>query len=935
MSDLHNFNAGRKSWKMYAKELTSKDGDDLTITPYDGEDLILEVSGNGNILFKEDGITYNLADLSNAASSSSNVNLTNYDDASFGNVDISGTLTFNGGDFGFNYVAEVIPNYINSFNYLANTSLLDPSNNNIFTTNNTNLDITYSPTLNIFVNLRRDSLLYSYDGISWYFCKKSDNSNFSFSGKYGGTIEWFGGNVNKFYVSLTHAGFTSTDSIYYSSNGINWTNVTVNGGAYQFMPHKLAYSPTLNKIVATGSGNGLEGLWVGDATGSSLDFTNIATNNDLISPWTGEGMFPVIWDSNLEKFILTTEQLGGGKQIYYNSDNNLTSWTLLTNIYDFNNNLTTDGTLNKYCYSMAFSPTINRSVFVGGDAIYYSDFVGGTAISNLVFKQTKDINGSNYSGSPTYRKIIWDSVSEYFIVAANAGSHDVIYSANGINWFSNNQETSSPSGYLARGQGALAYGDGKLILIGYHNNNVYQTDSNYTPPPPIAAIYNFGDNNLDASFKNLDINGNIDISHGIINFFATDEQLLGPDTGIAQKVQDLSNNLLISNNDASFNNASFNNVEISGSIIITVNDVDSQNITLLELKTNSNTPRIKHDFWQNSSGYADYQIYPSSASTTDFKIGGYNTTFETIRLNALNGIEVYSNQSTNTYGNIKCGDALFNNVEINGTIKLPDSSNNGYGVSGEILTSRGSSNTPHWVTPSAGGGTYTAGSNMSLTGTEFNIPQDIATTASPTFTNLTATGTIFANTIDRYANGQVQIFGNVNTAFLKIEHAGHVYGIATAASWYGGHNGANLFAGGASFRARSGQCQASHNLTITSDDRFKSRTVNLPDNCLDIINKLQPKKYLKHHGHYVPEGVEDSDLSGVDTKDEAGLISQDVEKIPELNWLITEQELGIDTKNYYKAIDYGSLYPYLIKAVQELNECVKSLEAEVKILKSK
>jgi hypothetical protein len=96
MSDLHNFNAGRKSWKMYAKELTSKDGDDLTITPYAGEDLILEVSGNGNILFKEDGITYNLADLSNNASSSSNVNLTNYDDASFNNVDISGSLLING-----------------------------------------------------------------------------------------------------------------------------------------------------------------------------------------------------------------------------------------------------------------------------------------------------------------------------------------------------------------------------------------------------------------------------------------------------------------------------------------------------------------------------------------------------------------------------------------------------------------------------------------------------------------------------------------------------------------------------------------------------------------------------------------------------------------------------------------------------------------------
>ena len=35
-------------------------------------------------------------------------------------------------------------------------------------------------------------------------------------------------------------------------------------------------------------------------------------------------------------------------------------------------------------------------------------------------------------------------------------------------------------------------------------------------------------------------------------------------------------------------------------------------------------------------------------------------------------------------------------------------------------------------------GSYSAGANMSLVGTEFNIPQSVATTASPTFTNVTA-----------------------------------------------------------------------------------------------------------------------------------------------------------------------------------------------------
>lgn len=66
---LHQFNAGIKSWKMYAKELTSKSGDDLTIHPYDDNNLILEASGNGSILFKQDGITYTMADLSNGGTS--------------------------------------------------------------------------------------------------------------------------------------------------------------------------------------------------------------------------------------------------------------------------------------------------------------------------------------------------------------------------------------------------------------------------------------------------------------------------------------------------------------------------------------------------------------------------------------------------------------------------------------------------------------------------------------------------------------------------------------------------------------------------------------------------------------------------------------------------------------------------------------------------
>jgi len=41
-------------------------------------------------------------------------------------------------------------------------------------------------------------------------------------------------------------------------------------------------------------------------------------------------------------------------------------------------------------------------------------------------------------------------------------------------------------------------------------------------------------------------------------------------------------------------------------------------------------------------------------------------------------------------------DASFNNLEISGTIKLPDSGNNGYGISGESIISQGPNNPPIW-----------------------------------------------------------------------------------------------------------------------------------------------------------------------------------------------------------------------------------------------
>ena len=122
--------------------------------------------------------------------------------------------------------------------------------------------------------------------------------------------------------------------------------------------------------------------------------------------------------------------------------------------------------------------------------------------------------------------------------------------------------------------------------------------------------YSIGNNN---NLKEIFVRGDVDISGNIamsgnincneINstsirgttFYGDGSQLTGINTsgGSAN---------LNEHSDVSFGNVDVSgNININGKVTITINDVNAQNITLLEMKTHSDTPRIKHDFWQNSN----------------------------------------------------------------------------------------------------------------------------------------------------------------------------------------------------------------------------------------------------------------------------------------------------------------------------------------------
>ena len=87
--NLHNFNSSNRAWKMYANTLSSISGDHLTMKPYDGRNLLLEVSANNDIFINKGTTSYNLSNLITATTTS----YVSGSDASFSNIDVSRNLT--------------------------------------------------------------------------------------------------------------------------------------------------------------------------------------------------------------------------------------------------------------------------------------------------------------------------------------------------------------------------------------------------------------------------------------------------------------------------------------------------------------------------------------------------------------------------------------------------------------------------------------------------------------------------------------------------------------------------------------------------------------------------------------------------------------------------------------------------------------------------
>ena len=112
--------------------------------------------------------------------------------------------------------------------------------------------------------------------------------------------------------------------------------------------------------------------------------------------------------------------------------------------------------------------------------------------------------------------------------------------------------------------------------------------------------------------------------------------------------------------------------------------------------------------------------------------------------------------------------------------------------------------------------------------------------------------------------------------------------------------------------------------SITSDDRFKHNEKNI-NNGLNVIRKLNPQIYDK------TKTFKKANYRGKINEPyivEAGFIAQEVNKINELKFTVTE---GSKTKPY--ALNYNNIFVYSVAAIIEIDKEISKIQNAINIIK--
>jgi len=436
---LHIFNSNNKSWKMYINTLSSISGDDLTIKPYDGKNISLEVSGNNAIFIKKGDISYNLSNLITGTGLGTSATIVNGSDASFTNIDVSGNLTplnANGSSIGL--ATKTWKNaYISD---LSVTSIDVSGNLNPLNANSSSLGTALKYWNNAYI---RDVSVTNIDVTSNLNPLNANSSSL------GSLVKsWANAYIRD--VSVTNIDVSSNLNPL-NTNGASlglptkiWKNAYIN----DISVSNIDVSGNLNPLNANNSSLGAStkywrNAYIRDVSAIYIDVSGnlypLITNSSSLGSSLKVWKTVYVDDLSINKINGATYSAGGG-----GGSTDLTS--ISSNVIPSLNNTYNLGSTTKY-WNNSYTTNlrvVNRAYQeISGDISwsavngYYGlakdaypsldpSSSGVKAVQTWTLRTVPEANG--------WRSVCWSPQLAIFVAVADSGTNQVMTSSNGINW---------------------------------------------------------------------------------------------------------------------------------------------------------------------------------------------------------------------------------------------------------------------------------------------------------------------------------------------------------------------------------------------------------------------------------------------------------------------------------------------------------------------
>ena len=439
---LHNFNSNNKSWKMYTNTLSSISGDDLTIKPYDGKNISLEVSGNNAIFIKKGDLSYNLSNLitGTGTGTGTGTTITSGSDASFSNIDVSGNLNplnTNGSSIGL-----ATKNWRNAYMRDVSVSNIDVSINlNPLITNNSTLGSSTKIWRNAYI---RDVSITNLDVSGNLNPFISNNSSLGILTKNWSNAYIRDLSVSNIDVSGNIIPLITNNSSLGLSNKI-WGNAYIRDLSVNNIDVSGNLNPLFGNTFSLGSSTKVwNNAYIRDISVSSLEVSGnlypLITNNSSLGSSLKVWKNVFVDDICLNKINGATYSAGGGGGSIVLTSITSNIVPSITNTYSLGT--TTNYWSNAYIRDVKVSNRAYQEISgdISWSAVngYYGlakDAYPSLDPSSSGVKAVKTWTGRVSSNEAnTWRNVCWSKELGIFVAVADQGSNKVMTSPNGINW---------------------------------------------------------------------------------------------------------------------------------------------------------------------------------------------------------------------------------------------------------------------------------------------------------------------------------------------------------------------------------------------------------------------------------------------------------------------------------------------------------------------